>query len=79
MPITVNIHKAKSDLSRLIQKALSGEEVIIAKANRPLVRLVPIPQGRRFGSARGQVQMSEDFNAPLPEDLIRAFEGDPSL
>jgi antitoxin (DNA-binding transcriptional repressor) of toxin-antitoxin stability system len=66
-------------MRRPSQRALAGEEVIIAKANRPLVRLVPIPQGRRFGSARGQVQISADFNAPLPEDLIRAFEGDHSL
>ena len=66
----INIHEAKTQLSRLIQAALSGEEIIIAKDHKPLVRLVPLeqPKARReLGSARGQIKLSEDFDAPLDD------------
>jgi prevent-host-death family protein len=65
----VTIHEAKTHLSRLVKKALEGEEVIIAKGNQPLVKLVVVPeaqQGRRIGGAKGVIKyMAEDFDAPL--------------
>jgi prevent-host-death family protein len=74
---TVNIHEAKSQLSRLIEAAVSGEEVVIAKAGTPLVRLVSVDQKPklRLGLMKGKIKIGDDFNAPLPEDIIAAFEG----
>ena len=66
-----NVAEAKARFSQLIQKALAGEDVVIAKDNKPLVRLVPIRRAarkRQPGSAKGRVWMSRDFGAPL-EDL----------
>jgi antitoxin (DNA-binding transcriptional repressor) of toxin-antitoxin stability system len=67
----VNIHEAKTQLSRLIQEALDGTEVIIARDNRPLVRLDVLPEGkpeRRIGGAPGfVVRMADDFDAPLDD------------
>lgn len=65
-----NIHEAKTHLSKLIQKALAGEEVIIAKAGKPVVRLVPIqpePGQRKLGGWKGRVWMAEDFDAELAD------------
>ncbi|WP_169974018.1 type II toxin-antitoxin system Phd/YefM family antitoxin [Tautonia rosea] len=70
-----NIHEAKSRLSKLIEHALSGEEVIIAKAGQPMVRLVPIrpdESPRKGGQWKGKVQIAEDFDA-LPDDIATAF------
>ncbi|WP_118181199.1 type II toxin-antitoxin system Phd/YefM family antitoxin [Paraburkholderia phosphatilytica] len=74
---TVNIHEAKSQLSRLIEAAVGGEEVVIAKAGTPLVRLVPVDQKPklRFGLMKGKIRITEDFDAPLPEDVLATFEG----
>ena len=66
----VNVAEAKARFSQLIQKALAGEDVIIAKDNKPLVRLVPIRRAvrrRQPGSAKGRVWMSRDFGAPLKD------------
>lgn len=73
----VNMHEAKTDLSRLVERALSGEEVIIARAGVPVVRLVPIArQGKRkLGQWAGQVQMADDFDAPLSDEDLEAWEG----
>jgi len=69
---TVTIHEAKAQLSALIEQSLQGEEVIIARRNRPLVRLVPIGTGwvepRELGTARGRVVIADDFDA-TPEDF----------
>ncbi len=69
--IQVTIHEAKTHLSRLIQQVLTGEEVIIAKGQQPLVKLVALPETRlprRIGHAKGVIiQMADDFDAPLPE------------
>ena len=63
----VNIHEAKTQLSRLLEAALAGEEVIIAKAGTPLVRLVPVnPRKRVPGLAKGRGQFDEAFFEPLP-------------
>jgi prevent-host-death family protein len=77
MATVVNIHEAKTHLSRLLVRASSGEEIVIAKAGKPVARLVPVverPAQRRPGTAKGQVTLSPDFDAPLPEDLLGEFE-----
>ena len=70
-PLQVNIHEAKSQLSRLIQEALNGKEVIIAKGGKPLVRLDVLPQARGQRTIGGQpdlvLYMAEDFDAPLDD------------
>jgi prevent-host-death family protein len=78
MGATVNIHEAKTQFSKLLQRVLAGEEIIIAKAGTPVARLVPYaPQPRRRipGSAKGKIWIAPDFNAPLPAELLDAFEG----
>ncbi len=78
---TVNMHEAKTHLSRLVDGAVSGEPFIIAKAGRPLVKVVavdaPEPKvQRRFGFLAGQVQIPEDFDTMFAEEIVRMFEGD---
>lgn len=65
----VNIHIAKAHLSELIQKAILGEEIIIARDNKPLVKLVALrpTKTRKLGTAKGQFTIAEDFNEPLPD------------
>jgi prevent-host-death family protein len=73
---TVNLHAAKTHLSRLVDEAAAGQEVVIAKSGKPMVRLVPVTvRDRRtgFGALRGKIRIREDFDAPLPDDLLRAF------
>ena len=69
--LTVNVHEAKTHLSRLIREALDGEEVVIANGNRPLIRLEVLPrarEARELGTARGLiVRMDDDFDAPLED------------
>ena len=75
---TINVHAAKTQLSRLLDAAAAGEEVVIAKAGRPVARLVPIGQAkprRRLGTLAGQFQVPDDFDAPLPEEVLAGFEG----
>ena len=76
--MTVNIHEAKTNLSKLIEKVEAGEEVIIARAGKPVARLLPIEQpmpARRVpGSASGQIWVADDFNDPLPPEIQRYFE-----
>jgi len=75
--VTLNVHEAKTHLSRLLDRALEGEEIVIARAGKPLVRLVPVeqaPRRRRIGSAAGQFQVPDDFLAPLDEEILREFE-----
>jgi prevent-host-death family protein len=75
---TVNIQEAKTHLSRLLEEAAAGEEIVIAKAGKPYVRLVPcLPERspRVLGGWEGRVRVSADFDQ-TPEDVIRAFEGD---
>lgn len=65
-----NIHIAKAHLSELIQRAMLGEEVIIAKDNKPVAKLTPLQtfkQQRRLGTAKGMFELSEDFNEPLDD------------
>ena len=75
--MAVNIHEAKTHLSKLIERVLQGEKITIAKGGRPVARLVPLgsPKGRRSpGSAQGQVTLDATFDAPLPEEILRRFE-----
>ncbi|MGH2454714.1 MAG: type II toxin-antitoxin system Phd/YefM family antitoxin [Candidatus Limnocylindria bacterium] len=74
----VNIHEAKTQLSRLVQRAAKGEEIVIAIAGRPIARLVGLRHGtprRRPGAWRGRVQIQPDFDE-LPTDLAAAFRGE---
>ena len=70
--ITVNVHQAKARLSSLLNQALGGKEVIIARANKPLVRLIPIKAAtakRRAGLNEGAYRVADNFDEPLPDDL----------
>ena len=74
---TVNIHEAKTQLSRLIERVCAGEEIIIARSGKPVARLAPLEQRRprRLGLLKGKIWVAKDFNAPLPDDLLDLFEG----
>ena len=76
MKIT-NIHEAKTHLSRLVERAANGEEIIIAKAGKPMARLVPLNPRRgprKLGQWKGKVWMADDFD-DLPQEIQDAFEG----
>ncbi len=75
---TMNVHSAKTHLSRLLDQVEGGEEVVIARAGKPVARLLPMqaPEGRRvLGAFAGMLNIPEDFDAPLPEDVLALFEG----
>lgn len=75
--VTVNVHEAKTQLSRLLVRVSRGEEVVIARAGKPVARLVPFvpqPMRRVAGSVRGQVWIAPDFDASLPNEVLEAFE-----
>jgi prevent-host-death family protein len=74
----VNIHHAKTHLSRLVDEAAQGREIIIARAGKPVARLVPLSEGPRkktFGLLKGRVRIPADFNAPLPDTVLDLFDG----
>lgn len=73
---TINTHEAKTHLSRLLKRAAKGEEFIIARAGKPIARLIGFRQEtyvRTGGQWRGLVRIAEDFDAPLPADVERTF------
>jgi prevent-host-death family protein len=73
----VNVHKAKTHLSRLLKQAESGEEIVIAKAGRPVARLVSVQASgrkRKKGLMKGKIKVGKDFDKPLPKKLRVAFE-----
>lgn len=75
---TVNIHKAKTNFSKLVDSVMHGEEIIIAKAGKPAAKLVPITATkpkRKPGALKGKIKISADFDAPLPDDILDLFEG----
>jgi prevent-host-death family protein len=77
---TVNIHAAKTHLSRLIDAAAAGEEILIARAGKPVARLVPLQDTqvkprRQLGLLAGKLHVPRDFDAPLPDDILDSFEG----
>lgn len=75
----INIYEAKTHLSHLVDQAAKGESFVIAKAGTPLAKLVPLKEGRApkvtFGLMKGEIAFAEDFDAPLPEEVLAAFEG----
>ncbi len=74
----VNTHEAKTHLSRLLRRVAAGEEITIANRGVPVARLVPVPPKtaqRVLGIFRGQFSVPDDFDAPLPEELLDLFEG----
>jgi prevent-host-death family protein len=76
---TVNMHEAKTQLSRLVERAKRGEDIVIAKNGQPVARLVPIEdrlKPRVAGSMRGQIWIADDFDAPLPPELLACFTGE---
>ena len=73
----VNVHEAKTHLSRLLDRVAAGEEIVIAKAGKPIAKLVPFkrpPKERLLGQDEGRVWIADDFDAPLPEDIQKLFE-----
>ena len=75
--VEVNVHEAKTHLSRLLARVARGEEVVIARAGKPVARLVPMtrPKGPRvLGRDKGKLVIAEDFDAPLPPELLATFE-----
>ena len=75
----INIHDAKTHFSKIIKQALSGNEIIIARDGKPLLRLVPYTDDldqRHGGQLRGLINISDDFDAPLPNDLLNQFYTD---
>jgi prevent-host-death family protein len=75
----VNIHTAKTHLSRLVNEVAAGEEIIIAKAGKPVARLLPFEprrQPREPGLMKGQIWIADDFEDPLPEEIMAAFRGE---
>lgn len=74
----VTVHKAKTQLSKLIAAALDGEEVVIARGSEPTVKLVPVKPRRVFGLLKGQIELPDSFFDPLPDDELALWncEGD---
>lgn len=77
MTKSVGVHEAKTHLSRLIEEVAAGEEVVITRRGQEVARLVPgrAPKQRQFGLDRDLLVIPEDFDAPLPDDLLDLFEG----
>ncbi|HVR95865.1 MAG TPA: type II toxin-antitoxin system prevent-host-death family antitoxin [Thermoanaerobaculia bacterium] len=76
--VIYNLYEAKTSLSRLVDRAASGEEIILSKAGKPLAKLVPFhrpPEPRQPGGWEGRMRISEEFDAPLPPEIQAAFEG----
>ena len=75
---TVNIYDAKTRLSQLVDKAASGEDVVVSRNGKPLVRITRLDVPKRpirFGVFKGKVKIAADFDAPLPEEVLASFEG----
>jgi len=80
MPATVNIHEAKTHLSRLVERAANGETVIIAKAGKPVAKIVPLEQpkadvSRRLGGLEGQLIIPDDFDRMMEDEIAEMFYG----
>ncbi|MFI4937979.1 MAG: type II toxin-antitoxin system Phd/YefM family antitoxin [Candidatus Berkiellales bacterium] len=72
----VNIHDAKTNFSKLINQALKGEKIIIARGGTPLIVLIPYAQPsprRKGGQLKGMITIADDFDAPLPQDILKTF------
>jgi prevent-host-death family protein len=76
-PRSYNVHEAKTHLSNLLERVAAGEEVVIAKAGVPVARLVPVVlpvEQRPLGTEQGRVFIADDFDGPLPADVLDSFE-----
>ena len=75
----VNIYEAKTRLSELVEQASRGETVVIAKSGTPMAKLVPLSHGPKrkikYGLMKGEIEIADDFDAPLPDDILAGFEG----
>jgi prevent-host-death family protein len=79
MSETVNLYEAKTHLSELVERAAAGEEIIIAKAGKPRARLVPLAEERKPrvpGALKGQISVADDFDDPLPPEILGYFTGE---
>jgi len=74
----INLYDAKTQLSRLVDRAADGEEIVIAKAGKPMARLVPIEKRKRRvpGLWKGKIRIAKDFDAPLPPEILKGFRGE---
>jgi prevent-host-death family protein len=78
MDMEVNVHEAKTQLSRLLKRVTDGEEIIISRAGVPVAKLIavaPLSRERPLGAMDGQIYIAEDFDAPLPPDVLASFYG----
>ena len=78
MPTVINVRDAKTNLSRILEDVAAGAEVVIAKAGKPVPRLVPIesaPKPKQLGLLKGRIRVAEDFDAPLPPERLADFAG----
>lgn len=76
MPKTVNVHEAKTHLSRLLDEVEAGREVIIARAGKPVARLAPLEQTvrpKKLGLLKGKIKVPDDFDDPLPDEILDLF------
>jgi prevent-host-death family protein len=72
----INVHEAKTHLSRLLLRVAGGEEIVIARAGKPVAKLVPIEPNRRrlIGQDDGLFEVPDDFDAPLPDEVLTLFQ-----
>jgi prevent-host-death family protein len=76
--VTVNMHEAKTQLSKLVERVEAGEEVVIARSGKPVAKLVPVKRDmtpRVMGTMKGLIHMSDDFDDPLPPEIEASFYG----
>ena len=76
--MNVSVYDAKTNLSRLLDRAASGEEIVITRNGRPVAKLVaatPVRKPRKLGVLKGRIRVGRDFDAPLPDHVLDAFEG----
>ena len=74
----VSVYAAKTQLSRLLNRATRGEEIVITRHGKPVARIVPVDRRRtprKLGALRGKIRVTADFDAPLPEEVLALFEG----
>lgn len=75
---TLNIYEAKTQLSRIVDRAAAGEDIVISRNGTPVARLCqlrPVPRTLKFGLLKGRIEVAPDFDAPLPEEILAVFEG----
>lgn len=76
--LKINMHEAKTHLSRYVEEAAQGKEIVIAKAGKPVARIAPlvaVKAARKLGLLDGKARIPDDFNAPLPDDVLAGFLG----